>query len=48
MNIEWVNEAISIIKKGLTNRVESPDKSIVVYRVKDTIRVDIKSVFSED
>lgn len=48
MNAEWINKAIDAIKEGLTNRVESPDKSVVVYRVKNIIRIDIKHVFAED
>lgn len=48
MNLTWINEAIELIKKGLTNKLESPDRNIVVYRVKNVIRVDIKNVLSED
>lgn len=48
MDLTWVNEAVELIKKGLTNKIESPDRNIVVYRVKNVIRVDIKNVLSED
>lgn len=48
MNLTWVTEAIELIRKGLTNKIESPDKNIVVYRVKNVIRIDIKNVLSED
>lgn len=47
----WISKAIDAISSGLTNKVESPDKLIVVYRVKDNIRIDIKgirNVFAED
>ena len=48
MDLTWINEAVELIKKGLTNRIESPDRNIIVYRVKNVIRVDIKNVLSKD
>lgn len=48
MDLTWVNEAVELIKKSLTNKIESPDRNIVVYRVKNVIRIDIKNVLSED
>lgn len=47
-DIEFIKDAIAIITAGRTNRVDSKDKSISVYRVKNIIRVDIKNVQLED
>lgn len=47
-DIRFIKDAIAIITAGITNRVDSKDKSISVYRVKNIIRVDIKNVQIED
>ena len=47
-DIEFIKYAIAIITAGITNRVDSKDKSISVYRVKNIVRVDIKNVQIED
>ena len=47
-DIGFIKDAIAIITAGITNRVDSKDKSISVYRVKNIIRVDIKNVQIEN
>lgn len=39
-----IEEAIKFINTGITNRLDSPDKTVSVYKVKNIIRVDIKDV----
>ena len=47
-DIGFIKDAIAIITAGITNRDDSKDKSISVYRVKNIVRVDIKNVQIED
>lgn len=42
--LEFIKKAIEIIESGTVNRLDSSDKSVSVYKVKDIIRVDIKYV----
>ena len=42
--LEFIKKAIEIIESGIVNRLESPDKSVSVYKIKDIIRIDIKHV----
>lgn len=39
---QWIEESVAIIKKGLTNKIESPDGKIKVYKCGSVIRIDIK------
>jgi len=42
IDYDWIKKAIETVKSGLTNRVDSPDKSVAVYMCCTVIRVDIK------
>lgn len=38
----WIDRAITTIKTGLVNRLDSPDGKIKVYKCGTIIRIDIK------
>ena len=48
VDYDWLDTAIEFIASGVVNKMEHPSGKIVVYKVKDSIRVDIKHVLSED
>ena len=43
-NIQFLLNAISIIKSGVSGKVVSKDKNIQVYQCGKIIRIDIKEV----
>lgn len=45
---DWLDTAVKLISSGVVNKMEHPSGKVVVYKVKDSIRVDIKHVLSED
>lgn len=40
IDIEWLKKAIDVIKSGVANKLEKDN--IVIYKVKEIIRIDIK------
>ena len=40
MDLLWLNKAVETVKSGLADKLEKGN--IVVYRVKNIIRIDIK------
>lgn len=44
IDFAWIEKAVETIKSGLTNRVDSQDKKITVYKCGTVIRIDIKEV----
>lgn len=40
IDINWLNRVITTIKDGIANKIEKDN--IVVYKVKNIIRIDIK------
>jgi hypothetical protein len=42
IDTKWLTEAVDIISKGMADRLTKGN--ITVYRVKNTIRIDIKEV----
>lgn len=42
--LKFISDAVDIIRRGITGKVESPDKKIVVYQCGTVIRIDIKGV----
>lgn len=38
----WIRESHEIVRKGITNRLDSPNGNIKVYKCGSIIRVDIK------
>jgi len=44
IDFDWTERAVEAIKSGLTNRVDSQDKKITVYKCGTIIRIDIKEV----
>lgn len=39
---KWIQESVEVIKSGLTNRLDSPNGKIKVYKCGSVIRIDIK------
>lgn len=39
----FIAKAIGIIKDGVATKIESSDKCVTVYKVKDIIRIDWKN-----
>lgn len=48
IDYDWLDTAVEFISSGVVNKMEHPSGKIVAYKVKDSIRVDIKHVLSED
>lgn len=42
LDFSWMQKAIEAIELGITNRIDSPDKKIKVYKCGSIIRIDIK------
>jgi len=40
--LQWITDAIELIRKGTTNKVISTDKKIQVYKCGSVIKIDIK------
>lgn len=39
---KWITESYEIVSMGLTNRLDSPDGKIKIYKCGTIIRIDIK------
>lgn len=46
--LEFISEAVQIVRTGLTGKMISPDKTIQVYKCGTVIRIDIKEVNCEN
>lgn len=46
--LEFISEAVQIVRTGLTGKMISPDKNIQVYKCGTVIRIDIKEVNCEN
>lgn len=42
LDFNWMQKAIEAIETGITNRIDSPDKKIKIYKCGSIIRIDIK------
>jgi hypothetical protein len=40
--LEWINNAVNLVKAKVTNKVVSTDKKMQVYQCGSVIRIDIK------
>ena len=44
----WIRESFEIIRKGITNRMDSPNGNIKIYKCGSVIRIDIKEALTDE
>lgn len=48
VDYDWLDTAVKLISSGIANKIKHPSGKVVLYKVKDSIIVNIKHVLSKD